>query len=277
LARPVAALNRLTGLFAGFDAGHFDLPEDAKTARSAFLAVLDADQRSRSAAARLDPRVLEQQAMAAVFDAAEAGEPIFDPEHPPAWTADLLRAREEQERREAEARVLRQATEQAGDRLLGTVGDLAEVTITDYLRPAFEEVVEQAARLRDRASGLTWDHPERVISMPSAARAAWDSMTQASARYRALREAQDALWRTTEGVDTGLWRFMDMRSPYAIWPSRGSWQESAPPWPSDPRARLLWLVERREEAGLWMPTPDEARAASASPRSRFRTPAQSSG
>lgn len=262
MARNQAALNRLMALYSGADAGHFTLPDELRAARSSFEAVMAADVAARSSSV-LDPQVLETRALDAIFDAAKAGRPLFDPAKPPQWTIDLLEARKEQEQRAAEARVLSEAAERAAARLTSTVGDLAAITIEDHLRPALEAVIEGVERLRPRATGLPWEQPERVIGMPSAIRSAWDAMTQASTRYLALRAAHDMLWRLIETPDTGLWRFIECRSLQAVWPAFGSWQQQGVPWPHDPRARLLWLVERREQVGLWMPTPDEARAAMA--------------
>lgn len=263
MPRNQAALNRLTSVYSGADAGHYTLPDDVKTARAAFQAVLAADMAARTVTARLNPDQVEGRAVEAILDAAEAGESILDPDKPPQWTADMLEARTEAERRAAEARALSEAAERAAVRLTSTVTDMAHITIEEHLRPALEQVIEVVERLRPRVSGLSFDQPERVIGMPSAMRSAWEGMTQVGTRYAALRSCQETLWRLLENPDLAMWRFIEMRSLHAVWPVAGTWQEQAPPWPKDPRARLVWLVERRDEAGLWCPTPEQARTAMA--------------
>lgn len=256
------ALNRLAPVYAGHGAGHYTLPESLLAARAASQAVLAAHAEARALLAPLDPDRIEARAVEAIFSIAESGEQVLDPEKPAAWTADLLAARTEKEQREAEARALGLAAEIASERLLLAAQDEADLVVTEHLRPALEELLAFVHSLRGRAAGLPWDQPERVIGMATPARSAWDAMTKASTRYRAIRDAQDALWRLTE-ADVGLSRFMEMRHLHDIWPAVGSWQQNTPPWPPDPRARLLWLVERNEQVGLWMPTPDEARLAMA--------------
>jgi len=86
-------------------------------------------------------------------------------------------------------------------------------------------------------------------------------MTKAATRYQAIRSAQSALWRFDGVTDATVFRLLEMRNMHLVWPQTGSWQEGTPPWPVDPRGRLLRLVEHKDAAGLWMATPDQAMAA----------------
>jgi hypothetical protein len=258
MARPEAALNRLAPIYDGAVAGHYTLPDDVATARTAFLAILEANRRSAALVEPLDPRLIEQRAIEAIFESADAGQLLFDPEKPPQWTADMLAAQQEQQAREAEARALRHASEVAADRLTTTMEDSTDIFIEGHLRPALEQTVEAVVALMPKAAAIPWEQPERVVSMSAATRATWEEMTKAAARYQSIRRTQETLWRITEQLDTGLWRLIEMRYLYKVWPTAGTWQEQARPWPSDTRARLLWLVQHREEAGLWMPTVAEA-------------------
>jgi hypothetical protein len=248
-------------VYDGAEAEAYTLPDEVWSARAAFLAVLEANRASRGTNADLDPRVLEDRAVEAIFAAADAGQPLFDPATPPAWTADLLAARQDAERRQAEGRALAAATERAADRLTADADGWSDLVITDHLRPALLEVVKATAKIAPRAAHLPWDKPEMVIGMATAPRNAWDEMTRISTRYRAIRKAQDTLWRVTENPEATLWRLIEMRNLRDVWPAAGSWQEKVAPWPKDSRARLLWLVERDAQAGLWCPTPEEARSA----------------
>ena len=225
MPRPQAALNRHRAIYDGHDAGHYSLPDEVTLARSGFLSVIEADRRSRGHAAPYDEREIERRALDAVFAAAEAGEPIFDPDTPPGWTVELLRSKEEQAQREAESRVLRQAAELAADRLETTLVDMADLTITEHLRPALTEIETAVLTLMPKAAVIPWDQPERVISMGEAQRRVWDDVTRLSVRYRALRAAQEALWRLTETADRGMWRFLEMRNMHAVWPVAGSWMQ----------------------------------------------------
>jgi hypothetical protein len=132
MPRFTAALHRLAPLYDGHDAGHFTLPESALSSRSAFLAVTTAEAKAAGVLAPLDPGVLEDEAISAIFDAAEAGSPVFDPGKPAEWTARYIAARTEREQRDAEVRALRRAAEIASDRLTSEITDDADTVLVEH-------------------------------------------------------------------------------------------------------------------------------------------------
>jgi len=250
----------LIPLWAGLADGHFTVPEALLAARAAHGILSAAANLAAEAAQAVRPEVVEDDAVAAVLEAARAGQAFLSDDSQP-WAVAIAKAKEDRTAREAEARVLVQAASVAEDGILGSAHELSQELITTHLGAALDEVISLVEKVQPRAAGLPWEQPERVIGMPQVQRGAWDAMTKAATRYQAIRGAQSALWRAAGVTDATTYRLLEMRNMHLVWPQAGSWQEGTPPWPTDPRGRLLWLVEHKDVAGLWMATPNEAQSA----------------
>ena len=155
----------LTPLWAGLADGHYTVPEALLAARAAHGILSAAANLAAEAAHAIRPEVIEDDAVAAVLEAARAGQAVLADE-PQSWAVAIAKARDERAAREAEARLLVVAASVAEDGILGTAHYLTNELVTKHLRAALDEVVALVEKVRPRAAGLPWDQPERVIGMP---------------------------------------------------------------------------------------------------------------
>ncbi len=232
-------------LYSTADAGHHGLPAQMLEARSR-LQALDA------AVAELQPPLGERTALDAAIASA-----VLDP------TVDVagpvLDARRADETLHLRAAVLRGARDVAADGLEHTGLDLAELVVTDHLRPALAEVVSQVGGQVRVFSPFGID-ADALLTAPAKARTAWQQFCAAADRYDALRLAHGAVLDLTgrsEHDDHAV--FGSIRNAADVWPelrtSRQPVAHLVRPWPQQTRPFLLWCVENHAE--LWLPLADE--------------------
>lgn len=238
------ARHRLSPLFDGADAGNYTLPEDVLSRR----ALLDALEAERTRVGLL-PVYPEAALLDAVEDAVEVGE----------VPTNLVEMAAELQSHHAAAglaaTVLNRALDNQEDRLVSLVMSTGDRLIVDHLRVALLDTLDSARRAARVLKGALPD-PASLAAGHVGVRVteATKVMNDAATRYAAIRTGRRVLSdlgvRATE--DTGG-AFGELANLPQIWPGYGRSQE--PPWPTDPPARLLWLVAG--EAQPWMPTPAE--------------------
>lgn len=235
-------LTRLGALWAGHDAGCYQLPAallDTRAALDRLLAAPDPATEDTGAQARL---------IAATVAAARDGAdwPSVDV---------LLDAELDQQRAALRRRVLVEAVEMVASSLLVDTQRSGSALITEYLRPALDTLLD---KLRPHANIVVNLDAEGALRAGGQASKAWLTFDRGAEQYRALRAARLslALVGVAAGEDTpGL--FAEVRNLPEVWPDHRPvyGRMPPPPWPEDPRRRLAWLLAH--DAQLWMPTPIE--------------------
>ncbi len=178
----------------------------------------------------------------------------------------------------ATQRVFRATLEHTERSFAGAMLDNAELIITGSLRPALEQVLAEA-----RGCAKTLEHygpspsADSFLVAPKADTEAFVRLREAAARYAGIRRAQstlELLGAKPEFDSSG--RFAEMRDLYRLWPSVATGR-SSPPWPTDPVARLLWLISTGAQVWLPLPSEQDSAARSWAEGNRARTAAQLGG
>jgi len=156
------------------------------------------------------------------------------------------------------ARDLDEAVERCGDEIASIGSDEAEDIIVRDLRPRLEQLIAKVRAVLPIAASVPWSEPQKAIAASAEIREAYTTVAEAADEYDALRSCQSLCNLLTGGDDNATSRFGSMRSVTAVWPNPSySGTRNPPPWPDDRLERLLWVVAH-PEAGLWMPTHQEA-------------------
>ncbi len=178
---------------------------------------------------------------------------------PPALTRRIGALHTEQEALKQQANLLTMVVEQAQERVVGAAQGLAEEILTQHLRPALEEVLAVVRKHAPAAGNIPWDDFDKAMEAPEPEREAYLAVRAAQKRYSALRGAQEVCYWLTVGENEGTQRLSEIRNLHEVWPSYAFRQPSnIPPWPTNPMARLVWLVT--SGAKPWMPTYEEIEA-----------------
>jgi hypothetical protein len=141
------------------------------------------------------------------------------------------------------------ALEVARDHFASTVQEMADVVVSDYLRPRFDKVLADTLPAATAVADFGGDLAA-IIGAPKATRDAWLALDGLVRSYQTLRRARTTAYagRTPKLDVQGV--FSEMRNLPDIWPS---WRQQVdPPGPTDPKARLCWLVTGPAEP--WLPT-----------------------
>jgi hypothetical protein len=174
---------------------------------------------------------------------------------------------------------LREAAELAAEQAVLLVGDQVEAIISDCLRPAFEDVLEQSRAAARVLAGQDLD-AQSLLRASTKVRTAYLSLDGLAVRWSAILSARYRVNRLGERQVQDDYRglFSTLRRPMALFPN---WRPPQPmpqlPIPDSAPARLLWYVgEEGTRAEPWLPTVAEQDAAWSeqfrTPRSRLRTP-----
>lgn len=232
-------------LFAGADAGWYDLPADLLTARRG-AQQLHQDYRDLRA-----PDSPHHDLVHAVVQAATTGKPL--PKLKP--LADHRAAVEEYQ---AHAAVLRDAVEQA-DRTVGAIAnEMAYELVTDYLRPALDRLLSEArALLLDMPQTLTAD---ALLAEGRDLGPAWRRLHEVCSGYAVIRRAYGSLPLDADVEHDLLGEYAEVKNRADLDPSvtrvhRNLAGSATPPWPDTEPHRLAWLL--RNDAELWLPLPSE--------------------
>ena len=154
--------------------------------------------------------------------------------------------------------VVRVAHELAVSSAVNTAADLADQIVTDILRPAFTQLLEQAERLAAILAGHALD-THSLLGAPEVG-AAWREMHTVAQRYRQLRQARNLV--NTAGLrqahDDHRGEFADVREPHAVTGhAPGSGRPQPIDYPTDPVELMLWLVGPGKPGKAWLPTTSE--------------------
>lgn len=235
---------RTGALFTGHSTGAYTLPDE----------LVDAERRARALLERLrrpgrdrqsDPT--REQYLADLYAAIDAGEELPDP--------IVLRQASEHDRALDELHTLLVGeVELAEMRVVATTQRHAETILVRHLRPALEETVDATRKAATTLGGVLPSH-DAIVSGPEAHRKAWLALEALSARYRAIRAAQQIVADVTEGPRYQSPAMLhSFRNLQAIWPNYSNPQASKP-WPTTDRGFMMWLATSGIEP--WLPTPAE--------------------
>jgi hypothetical protein len=163
--------------------------------------------------------------------------------------------------------VLRLAVEQAGNAAVAAASNATERIITDHLRPAHDELLEQArevsAVLKPYTNAAFELDTHAIVTAPSKVRNAYVALPGLVERRRTLIIARDKAnvigYRDIE-YDSGL--FSTFQNPAAFRSDLPANTIMPPPIPADPTAALLWFASDDAAKGKpWFPTLKEQDAA----------------
>lgn len=152
--------------------------------------------------------------------------------------------------------ILRIAWEQAQQDLNATIHELADQVIIGHLQPALTKLWAHATKQVNTLADVNVDSTDSLLSASDKQRRAWLDLDDTAARYARLRLAWDR-------IRTGQPQY-DGRSDHAeyetgrcrIWPESMNNAkfslDPTPPWPTDPRQKLVWMV--RNSHTPWLPT-----------------------
>ncbi len=158
------------------------------------------------------------------------------------------------------------AVEFAGDIATTLAADAADRIVADHLRPAFNDVLDQARAAAAKLGGYGLN-TRALLSAPKASRDAFHALEALADRYQAIRAAR------TKANNVGRrqpehdheYTFATFENPQAFAPG---WTPNTarlprPPYPDDPTESLYWMVTDAQavEAKPWLPTTPEADAA----------------
>jgi hypothetical protein len=243
-------------LFAGFDAGYYDLPQELLGRRRAEGRV-SAELRALSAElAKVDAAAVRSRVVSELIEAAAKG-------HLPAgYEAAFIEAQDEMRRLAAAQSILSEARAELTDRTPYVAIRLSEEILANFLRPALEAILDRVRAGADLAARVPWGDDRTLVMADRKVREFHELVAKAQDDYVAIRSAQRQLKTLTGGPsDEAYHRFGELRNMPAIWPQRDSGVESIrgrAPWP-DGVQRMVWLVT--SEAVPWIPTAAECEAA----------------
>lgn len=229
----------------------------------------------------LPEEVVTARAAVARLSAAVAGLPVLEPAHvaegaavraavgsPDPGAVDLTGI-VEHERQTADLahrkRILNRALEVAEAELAAVLEDSTDRIIEEFIRPAGERLWTSIVRAVGALDGIAVITTDAMLRAEDKARRAFLELDSLSGQYGRLRQAwsplpagQDVEHDTSSDhgeFEAGLctiigpgWRGSPMAQ-----------SRPKPPWPDDPRDRLVWMVRAGHRP--WFPTPDQRDAA----------------
>jgi hypothetical protein len=248
----------LSKLFAGYDAGLYDLPLELLARREAEVRVNDELRALPARYPKADPAAARSRAVADLIEAAAKGDVPADYEKP------FLAAQETTRRLAAAQSILAEAKAELVDRTPWFAMRLSEEILAEYLRPAMVAVLDRVAIGAELAPRVPWANERALVGADQKVRDYYEVVSKANADYIGLRAAQHQLMNLSGTPSFEAYhRFGELRNMHAVWPQRDSGVESIrgrAPWP-DGIERMVWLVTSKAEP--WMPTGAEADAANA--------------
>jgi hypothetical protein len=245
-------------LIDGYDAGHFDLPDEVKPQRSALERVDNAlnEISSPKTLREIRGRDLKDE----MIEAALSGSAFPD-------GSAVVEAEAAIKRNEAALAALRDSKQHFEREVARSLRAAGEAIIVVFLRSALEETIAEA---RKAAGVLRGINDIDVNDVTPKVRDAWLRMVDLAERYVAIRTGREDLALPMPRHDQGH-IFAEFRNARTVWPERSAEMARSAvlttrrhaltpaPWPDGYPQRLLWIV--RSEAQPWMPTPQEQDAA----------------
>jgi len=248
-----AANIQLEALVTSADAGGYTLPPELTAAYDTLVAV-------KALTIPTPPTLDPDTAAARIVSATTDGKPA----DLMALAAEVAEIELGKQRHDQARHILLLAVEQAGDRAQHLASDIAEQVIEQHLRPALEQVYEQAREVGAVLAGHSLD-AHTLLTAPQKVRTAYlklpELLTRRSAIFTARRLINTLGYREAKHDGTNL--YGEFERPLALSPQ---WKPpmSIPriPAPADPTERLLWIVGPEGAAGRpWLPTIAEQDAA----------------
>jgi hypothetical protein len=243
-------------LFAAFDAGYYDLPQDLLARRRAEKRVNDALTALNQQLIDNNPADARTKVVADLI--AVAGKSGV----PDSYERPFMEAQDVTRRLAAQQSILSEARGELAERTPWFAARLSEEILSDYLRPAMEKVLERVRPGADLATRMPWDDQRALVMADRKVRDYHELVAKAHDDYIQIRSAQHRLMTLTgQPRDDAFHMLGELRNMHLIWPTRDSGVPSIKgqaPWPEG-IARMVWLVT--SEAEPWMPTAAEANAA----------------
>ncbi|MGG5260828.1 hypothetical protein [Phycicoccus avicenniae] len=246
-----STINYATALVDGQDTGRYTLPEQ----------IVQTVQTYRRATELQAPEVAgftRQDAADDALAALTAGGPVDL-----AALAAKVRAGATRHGDSTEASGIALATlELSAAEAVRTAVELADGVVTEHLRSAFDALLEEVRQVAADLDGTSLDL-HGLLNAPAKVRKAYERLGELTMRHEALWHARKMCTRLTGARPThdqsGL--FIEFRDRLALHPDLAPTtpvpQLAAP---SDPKARLLWLVTDAALGTPWLPTVEEADA-----------------
>ena len=237
-------------LLEGADRGDFEIPTSLQEARATDALTSRALAEAHDDLAKLGTMADAVTPLAKeVLEAVRAGKPLPD------RSDRLLKLEQATEQARYRVDVLKHAQEMAAKDLL--FGTWPESIITEHLRPALAQVMEEVRDLEPKLEGRSVEGPQNFLRASAAVREAFNKLNDVAYRYDGIRAAQQAAGRLLDGpqVDTGL-KFREFRDPTALGITIGGDARRFQPVPEHRLTRLVWTATVGKDE-VWMPTPAE--------------------
>lgn len=241
---------QITTLYKHAEAGHFTLPEEMHKALRAEVFVRDQVVEARAELQRtaMTGEVVHDMALE-VVQAAREGKPLPD------FAGRVAKAEQAERLARLRLSIMEDAAHEASRDV--TYGTSGEAIIVSHLRPALAATIATVQGVHSKLEGYDVQNPEAILRAPAPVREAFTTLSDASFRYSALRNAQMAASRLAGGpkLDAANW-FSEFRDPKALDIPLGGRAGQPMPWPDHPLARLAWIATVGREQ-VWMPLPSE--------------------
>lgn len=197
------------------------------------------------------PDEVQRRAVAATIAAAVAGQPI-----PVAEGIEAARVAERQ--RADQLATLHAGRETAALEVVHQISAAPSEIIERHLRPAFDEVMSELGPAAAAYAPHAGTPDAALLTESEKVRQAVVTLDRLADRYAAIRRAQAVLRefgaRAANDQDGDWSEIKNAPALYGVnWVRRR--QSGYVPWPTDPRARLVWLSSDTVET--WLPTPAE--------------------
>ena len=233
--------------------GGYDLPGDVLEAHSAY-------QRAQAIPVPERPALRHPDTAAtALVDQLASGQDV----DLLATAGDITAAQDEARRVDVAQQLYALVVERVGERTSMVAIGAADRIITEHLRPAHTQVLDDAHGHAAKLGGASLDGPG--WDAPAKVRTARRELAELADRLRAIRTARldvITLAEQTPEHDTGH-NFALLRRPQALAPGLSPGPRMLPRLdvPADPVSMLVWLVTVAEPAEPWLPSTAEQDAA----------------
>lgn len=242
-------------LFAGFDAGYYDLPQELLARRRAESRVLAELNGLSKGFVDADPAAARSGVVAELIKAAGRGDIT------PGYEKPFLEAQETTRVLAARQSILSEARAELAEQTPWFASRMGEEILADYLRPAMEAVLDRLRPGAHLASLVPWDNQRALVMSDRPVREYHELASAALEDYQHIRTAQRLVMTLTGHPSEEAHRtFGELKNMTTIWPTRNSGVASIKgqaPWPDGP-ARMAWLVSSAAEP--WLPTAAECDA-----------------
>lgn len=237
----------LAALVNSMEGGGYGLPTELLDAFSTFTRVKELTIET--------PPTLDSESAAAKIVAATAANKTVDLIGMAAQVAEISLGKQ---RHDEALHILRLAIEQAGENATLLCADLSERIITEYLRPALEQVYKQTRDVAVDLAGYDIGNPHTIITAPAKVRNAFVLLPGLAAKRSAIfaaRSRVNSIGHRTPKYDVGG-IYSEFETPLALTPSwkPGAQIQIREHGPSDSLAWMLWMVTDGAIAKPWLPT-----------------------